>query len=83
MNSLLHHLQTVFHDPLPNIRRPTMSQTKLEKGDAMFSTKKSIFGWDINTSSMTLQLPESRLKSLQQHLTTTVQKKHVSLMAWR
>jgi hypothetical protein len=60
-----------------------MSQTKLEKGDAMFSTKKSIFGWDINTSSMTLQLPESRLKSLQQHLTTTVQKKHVSLMAWR
>jgi hypothetical protein len=82
MNSLLHHLQTVFHDPLPNIRRPTMSQT-IRKGQAMFSTKKCILGWDINTSSMTLQLLESRLKSLQQHLTTTVQKKRVSLTAWR
>lgn len=83
MNNLLHQLYTVFHDPLPQLHHQTMSQSKLEKGDAVFSTQKHVPGWDINTSTMTLQLPEHRLQSLQIILSTMQSKRRISKHTWR
>jgi hypothetical protein len=82
MNNLLHQLYAVFHDPLPHLRCQTVSQSKLEKGDTVFSTNKRVLGWDINTSTMTLQLPEHCLQSLHILLSTIQSKRCISKTTW-
>ena len=48
LNTLLHTLHSVFHDPPNTPRRTVISQSKLDKGDAAFSTQKRILGWDVD-----------------------------------
>jgi hypothetical protein len=59
MNHLLTTIDQVFHDTQTN-RRQIVSASKLQKGDAAFSTFKRILGWDLKTETMTLHLPEAR-----------------------
>ncbi len=42
MHSLLHHIHSVFKDPPASPRRAVVSASKIEKGDATFSTQKNI-----------------------------------------
>jgi hypothetical protein len=78
MNALLHNIHKVFHDPPHTLRRPVISESKLGKGDAAFSTQKRILGWDIDTHLMTLALPTHRLAQLQNSLSVLLKKKRTS-----
>jgi hypothetical protein len=44
MNSLLHHLHSVFQDQAGSPRKAIVSASRVEKGDATFSTQKRILG---------------------------------------
>jgi len=74
MNRLLHTIDTVFHDDDTTNHRQIVSQSKIQKGDATFSTSKTILGWELDTQTMTLQLPSSRLQQLQTLLENTIHK---------
>jgi hypothetical protein len=49
LNTLLHSIESIFHDHPHTCRRPVISRSKLDKGDASFSTQKQILGWHIDT----------------------------------
>jgi hypothetical protein len=83
MNALLHNIHRVFHDHPNTPRRPVISASKLEKGDAAFSTQKRLLGWDIDTHHMTLSLPQHRLAHLQSTLTALLDKKRTSKRNWK
>jgi hypothetical protein len=83
MNRLMHSLTMVFHDPPHTTRRQTISTSKIAKGDAAFATQKRILGWDIDTTSMTLSLPEHRLASITTLLDTMVRQQRTSVQKWR
>jgi hypothetical protein len=71
----MHAIDSVFDsDPSPP-RRQAISANKIEKGDAAFSTKKCVLGWDVDTAMMQLSLPAHRLASLSNLLSTFLQKK--------
>jgi len=83
MNTLLHSLDSVFHDPAPTNRRQIVSASKLNKGDATFSTQKRILGWDIDTHRMTLSLPTHRLEGMSDLIHSTLYRKRTSRKAWQ
>ena len=64
---LLHGIDEVFR-PLDKTdsphRREPVSLKKLRKGDCSWSTVKEVLGWVIDTASMTIHLPERRVKRL-------------------
>lgn len=60
-----------------------MSQSKLQKGDATFSTEKRILGWNVNTYTMTLQLPQHKMTQLMALLDTFAHKQHTSRKHWQ
>jgi hypothetical protein len=45
-------------------RKEPISVKKLDKGDASWSTRKSILGWTIDTQQRTIELPSHRLERL-------------------
>jgi len=57
MNSLLSAINQVFRDPASSPRKAIVSQSKVDKGDATFSTMKRLLGWDINSAALTVHLP--------------------------
>jgi hypothetical protein len=83
MNKLLHALDAVFQDPPHSNRRDIVSNNKLQKGDAIFSTQKQLLGWDIDTVTMTLTLPTHRFASLVTLIDSLLAKKRVSRRTWR
>jgi hypothetical protein len=83
MNCLLHAIDDVFHDPNHSNRRKIVSISKLAKGEAAFSTTKRILGWDINTHMMTLALPQHRLDTLIDHISSFLPKKRTSRRLWQ
>jgi hypothetical protein len=78
MNRLLHTIDSVFQDDIVTNRGQIVSQSKLQKGDATFSSTKRILGWDLDTSTMTLHLPPARVQQLQTLLEATLCKKRTS-----
>ena len=64
---LLHAIDMVFR-PLDNLevveRKEVASVKKLLKGDACWTTCKNVLGWIIDTTAMTLHLPQRRLDRL-------------------
>jgi len=52
----------------PDARKEPASVKKMQQGDAYWSTKKRILGWDIDTDSLTLSLPPHRLARLREVL---------------
>jgi hypothetical protein len=60
-----------------------VSQTKLDKGDATFSTTKRLLGWDVDTHYMTLALPPHWLQSITDLLQGYLTKHCTSKHRWR
>jgi hypothetical protein len=83
MNRVLHTIEEVFTDSPDTPRRHVISQSKLDKGDAAWSTKKRFLGWDIDTETMTLKLPQHRLDNLSQLIHMALQHKRISVRKWR
>jgi hypothetical protein len=83
MNTLLHHINSIFQDPDNSPRRLLVSSSKVEKGDATFLTKKRILGWDINTETMTIHLPQHRLERILDITTTFLNKKITTRKQWQ
>jgi len=75
INTLLHHVHSIFQDPPHSDRHQVVSQSKVLKGDATFQTTKRLLGWDIDSRNLTIQLPPHRQERLQDLLTTFLQKK--------
>jgi hypothetical protein len=82
LNYLLTALDQVFVDLPTANRRQVISASKLDKGDACYSTFKRILGWDIDTHKMILTLPKHRLQSLQDLLHMLMPKRRVSRKIW-
>jgi hypothetical protein len=83
LNKLLYHLSTIFHDPMDSPQWPVMSQSKIKKGYSMFSTKKCILGWDINSHDMTLQLPPHHITRLKELLHTFLNRNYTTKQQWQ
>ena len=64
LNNLLHHLHTVFYDAPGAPRKRVISMSKVDTGDALFSSNKRILGWDIDTHHMHIRLPVHRQQRL-------------------
>jgi len=60
MANLLHHLNSIFQDPVKSPRR----SIKVAKGNATFSTIKRIMGWDIHSHNLKICLPQHRVHCL-------------------
>jgi len=83
MNCLLHAIDDVFHDPKHSNRRHIISTSKLAKGEATFSTITRLLGWDIDMHMMTLALPQHRLETLIDHISSFLPKKRTSRRLWQ
>jgi hypothetical protein len=83
LNNVLHHLNTVFRDVPPSSRRPVVSKSKVDKGDATFSHIKVVLGWEVDTHRMVVTLPPHRVEKLTSQLTTVLQKNYSSKRQWQ
>jgi hypothetical protein len=83
MNNLLYHLSTIFWDQQHSPRRLIVSQSKVEKGDATFSTIKRFLGWDIHSHDLTLHLPSHRVTRLTELLQHYIGKKYATRRQWQ
>ena len=64
---LLHAIDDVFRPLQPGdnpFRQEPVSVKKLRKGDCSWSTIKLVLGWVIDTTAMTIQLPQHRVDRL-------------------
>ena len=88
--NVLRHTLTAIDDVLrpletgdPIHRKEPASVKKMLKGDAFWSTRKRILGWDLNTQAGTLQLPPHRLERLYELLRhLDLPRKRVSVALW-
>ena len=68
MRLALHAIDAVFRPLDPSTDRPSrkepISVKKLLQGDACWSPRKTVLGWDLDTTTETLQLPPHRLARL-------------------
>jgi hypothetical protein len=71
LSTLAHTLTSIFdifrdapHPADAATRKHIISQTKLLKGDAAWSTSKIVLGWLINTEHMTIALPQHKAHRL-------------------
>jgi hypothetical protein len=64
-------------------RREPISESKLQKGDACWETRKTILGFVVDTISMTLELPARRQQRLSDILAQILpSQKRLSLRTW-
>lgn len=84
--TLFHTIDQVLrplHPSDPPTRQEPISEKKLRKGDARWSTRKVILGWVLDTVAQTIELPERRLLRLQEILASVPPtKKRISTKAW-
>jgi hypothetical protein len=83
MDRVLRHLCTVFCDTTGSPRKSFVSASKVAKGDATFSTKKRILGWDIDTAAMHLTLPTHRQHRLRDLLYGFSTRHYASRKKWQ
>ena len=85
-NTLLHAVDAVFRptDYYDNLtRREPVSIKKLRQGDCSWNTIKTVLGWIINTSSMTIELPPHRQERLGEILASIPSnQKRISIKKW-
>jgi hypothetical protein len=82
MHRLLHCIDQVFRDDESSPRRQIISQSKLDKGDATWSTARRILGWDLDTATMTIRLPDHRLSRLKAAIQDLLPKRRTSRRKW-
>ena len=85
-NILLRAVDQIFR---PNdyyddeFRREPVSLKNLKQGDVSWSTIKTVLGWVINTTTMTIHLPEHRVERLAEILASIpATQKRLSLKKW-
>jgi hypothetical protein len=83
MDNLLGHLHSVFQDPADSPRRIVISQSKVQKGDAILSTQKRLLGWDNDSEKMEIRLPPHGIDRLCDLLLTFTQGKHTTWKKWQ
>jgi hypothetical protein len=76
-------MSTLFKDSNRSPRRPVVSTSKVNKGDATFSTQKRILGWDIDSANLTISLPPHRVERLEHILHNCLAKKHTTRLQWQ
>jgi hypothetical protein len=82
MRGLLHSIDAIFYDtPASSPRLGIISKSKIDKGDAAWSLRKTILGWDIDTTQMTLQLPLHWQQRLAELLSTISHRKRALAIA--
>jgi hypothetical protein len=82
LDLLLSPINQVFCDP-PNFPHKTVvSQSKVEKGDAAFDTKKRLLGWDVDSQSLTLHLPNRRSERIGDLLASFLSRKYTTRKQW-
>jgi hypothetical protein len=67
LRAAMHSIDAVFSPRQPThppTRKEPISEKKLRQGDAHWSTRKTILGWDLDTELGTLTLPPHRLARL-------------------
>ena len=70
-----------FYDS--QFRREPVSIKKLKQGDVSWNTVKTVLGWIINTSSMTIELPEHRAERLAEILASIpTSQKRIAVRKW-
>jgi hypothetical protein len=70
-----------FHDD--QFRREPVSLKKLKQGDVSWNTIKTVLGWVIDTSTMTIQLPPHRVDRLAELLASIPKtQKRIALRKW-
>ena len=67
----------------PTVRKEPISESKLRKGDACWSTTKVVLGWMLDTLRGTIELPGHRKTRLRDILTDALSRKWVSVRAWQ
>jgi hypothetical protein len=82
LSSLLHAIDSVFDNTAHPTRRQAISASKLEKGDASFSTSKRFLGWEVDTYRMQLSLPKHRLEAITALLHTYLKQRRTSTQKW-
>jgi hypothetical protein len=84
MRSLLHSIDALLFDtPAHTTRRTVLSQSKIDKGDATWSTKKMLLGWEVDTAAMTMTLPSHRQTRLTDLINEFIQRRRVSRRRWQ
>jgi len=83
LNTVLHNITRVFHDPPHSPRQHVVSHSKIAKGDAAWSTTKRLLGWDVDTRAMTLSIPPPRQAKLIAHIASFDNRKRVSRRRWQ
>ena len=67
----------------PGHRKDPISLKKLQKGDAAWSTQKTILGWDVDTEQGTIQLTQRRVQRLHDILDSIGERqKRISTKKW-
>ena len=83
---LLHAIDDVFRPLEPgdsSFRQEPVSVKKLRKGDCSWSTIKLVLGWVIDTTAMTIQLPQHRVDRLVEVLSSIPpHQKRTSVKKW-
>ena len=67
----------------PTGHKEPISESKLLKGDACWSTTKVILGWTLDTLRGTIELPAHRKTRLRDILTAALLRKRVSVQSWQ
>jgi hypothetical protein len=81
-DNFLCHLDSIFRDKNESLRRTIVSDSKVLKGDTTFATTKRILGWDLDTASMEIRLPQHQVERLQDLISTFLQNKHSTRTKW-
>jgi hypothetical protein len=80
---LFHTIDSIFHDAPTTARRATISESKLQKGDAAWSYNKRILGWDLDTQHMMMHLPPHRATRLRDLITGFLSLRRTSRRKWQ
>lgn len=86
-NTIFHSIDMVLrpndtHD-VGTARREPISLSKLNKGDALWSTRKVMLGWIIDSVAETIELPEHRIRRLLDTLHELVGLRRISVKRWQ
>jgi hypothetical protein len=83
INNVLQHLHGMFQDDVHSPRRPIVSVSKVEKGEAAFSTRKRLLGWEVDSAALTIQLPAHRHERLSSLLNRFILQRHTTRRQWQ
>jgi hypothetical protein len=86
-DTIFHAIDAVFrpNDSLDDgtPRKEPISLSKLQKGDALWATRKVMLGWIIDTAAETIELPDHRTERLSSLLNELLALRRISIKRWK